>query len=278
MIALALLFLAAADAASDLPPGAVFGAKSVAAKLNGVWAFADAEKRADERLFEIKVEGVKCAMTGETDMGSVLESDGNVDATGACKASFVLNRNARFTLRASDDGRFVVWAYQGGRQFLVRQGDDPAPAAPAPAAAVPKGKRALPKLLVLDLAANGVPAGAARTLSEAVLGELHARSSGGVLGMSDVKALLGLEAAKQLAGCSESECIAQVGGAMGANLVISGSVGALGSARVLSLVLLDVAQAKVLARAQRKAGEDLAALADAVPGVVEELIAQVPAK
>lgn len=64
-----------------------------------------------------------------------------------------------------------------------------------------------------------------------------------VLSSSDVKRIVQLEGERQALGCSESSCLAEIAGAMGAQLVVYGDIGKLGSQTVLTLNLFDGAAA-----------------------------------
>ncbi|MEE8410826.1 MAG: PEGA domain-containing protein [Myxococcota bacterium] len=58
---------------------------------------------------------------------------------------------------------------------------------------------------------------------------------------------------KQVLGCeSDTNCLAEIGGALGVALLVSGSVGKVGSRYIISLSLTDTATVKVLAREQRQ--------------------------
>lgn len=60
-----------------------------------------------------------------------------------------------------------------------------------------------------------------------------------VVSSGDVQRMVELESEKQALGCSSSTCLAEIAGALGAELVIYGDVGDLGSQVVLTLNLFD---------------------------------------
>ena len=101
---------------------------------------------------------------------------------------------------------------------------------------------------------------AAKVLTELVLDALLNRHGIRALGPSDIKSLLSVDAQKQLLGCSDASCMATLGGAVNADLVVTGQVGRLGKLYVVTLKLLDAKDAKLLARssAQLKHLEDAA--------------------
>ena len=108
------------------------------------------------------------------------------------------------------------------------------PTAPAPD---PVGRV---RLLVLDLTAEGgVDPSVVRTVAALVAAELATYPDLNVVAGADVKAMMELEGDKQVAGCSESSCLAELAGALGARLVVFGSVGVLGPKSVVHLNLFD---------------------------------------
>lgn len=126
-------------------------------------------------------------------------------------------------------------------------------------------------------AAQGVTPGAALVLEDLVATELARTGRFQVVGRSDLLALLGLEKQRQALGCAESACLAELGGAVGADLVLSGQAGQLGSQYRLSLVLVDARKAVAEARAARFTAATEDALAAVVPAVLAELVGAAPA-
>jgi len=95
----------------------------------------------------------------------------------------------------------------------------------------------------------GVPAGSADVLSDLLLNALLARHGVHAMGPADVRAMLTAEQQKNLLGCSDESCMAELAGALGADWLIGGSVGRLEDLYVLSLQLIDARKARVTARA-----------------------------
>lgn len=83
----------------------------------------------------------------------------------------------------------------------------------------------------------------------------------------EIRQLLSLEATKMAAGCDDAACIAEIGGALGAPYVVSGTVGRLGATYVLTLTLMEITKARAIGRetvSVRDAAEIPAALAPAL--------------
>lgn len=146
-------------------------------------------------------------------------------------------------------------------------------------ATVTRGGRTV-KVVVLPLTPlGGVPEGTARLLGETLAGELRRRPGVSVLTQSDVAALLGLEKTRQMLGCSDTGCIAEIGGALGADRVIHGSLGRVGGSLVVNLSALDPKRGQAAASASerlRGAGEE--AFLDALPALADALLAEPAAR
>jgi TolB-like protein len=130
-----------------------------------------------------------------------------------------------------------------------------------------------PRVAVWGIEAGpDVSPGAAQILGDIVATELSRTGRFQVIGRSDLGALLGYEKQKAVLGCTESGCLAEIGGAIGADLVLSGQAGRLGTQYRLSLLAVDARKAVARARAARftEASED--ALARIVPELVAEIV------
>jgi TolB-like protein len=129
------------------------------------------------------------------------------------------------------------------------------------------------KVAVLDVrAAQGVQPGTASVLTAIVVDET-ARAGHDVVSQADIMTLLGFERQQRMLGCTQDSCLAELGGALGADFVLSGQVGEIGSRYHLSVQLLDARRAKVIARAARFSDRSGDALADAAQQVVRSLLA-----
>jgi TolB-like protein len=142
-------------------------------------------------------------------------------------------------------------------------------AAPAAGAQPPR-----PRAAVLDLrAVQGVQPGTAAILTAIVVSDVS-RAGFDVMSQADIASLLGVEQQKQVLGCTEDAgCLAEIGGALGADQVLSGQVGQIGTRYHVSLQLLDAKKARVLARSAQFSAQNEDALAAAAQAAVAELIA-----
>ncbi len=122
---------------------------------------------------------------------------------------------------------------------------------------------------------GGVDAQTAKVFDEALAGELRRHAGLSVITQADVAALLGVERQRQMLGCAEAGCIAEIGGALGADRVVHGSVGRVGSSLVVNLASLDArraAQAASVSERLQGAGDE--AFLDALPRMIDALLAE----
>lgn len=121
-----------------------------------------------------------------------------------------------------------------------------------------------PKLLVQDLAPQGVEAHEARVLSTAACNAFSKSAKFDVLCGDDLRNLMrfGVLAAS-FDGCQDDECYTNVGRAIKARFVVAGSVSRLGKLYVLSLSMLDTHTGRSVARTEVKA-DSIEALHDQV--------------
>jgi hypothetical protein len=107
---------------------------------------------------------------------------------------------------------------------------------------------ATPRIAVMDVAPRGgVSADIATTISDALVLEVRKRSPGvSVVGAEEIRSMMGLAAEKQKLGCQEVSCLAEIGGALGAERMVTGTLGRLGETYLLGVQLIDVAHARVV--------------------------------
>src|SRR5690242_2520281 len=86
------------------------------------------------------------------------------------------------------------------------------------------------RTLVMDLKPNGIDVDTVETINGLIPVVLDENDQLDVLSGADVKQLIALEAQKQSVGCTDdSSCLADVAGALGAELVVFGNAGKLGT-------------------------------------------------
>lgn len=107
------------------------------------------------------------------------------------------------------------------------------------------------RVLVLDLKSNGVDEAAVRTLNSLVAVAAAEIPIFDVVSGADVQQMIALEAERQQLGCDAqgASCLAELAGAIGAQVVLFGDVGKLGDLYVINLNLFDSIQLKSIGRA-----------------------------
>jgi hypothetical protein len=97
-----------------------------------------------------------------------------------------------------------------------------------------------------------------------------------VLGYSDMEAMLDNEAQKSLADCEFTSCLAELGDAMGANLLLHSNLGKIGEMYLINLKLIDVEKAAVRKRVTRRVTGDEGTLVNELAAAVAELMEREP--
>ncbi len=132
---------------------------------------------------------------------------------------------------------------------------------------------------VMEFASKGgIEADKMDALSDMLANEIRRQGNFRVVGKSDIRAALQLEEQKQLLGCSDDSCIAEIGGALGVRWVVVGNISKFGKTYLLNLKLMDVVEIKVLSGISKKVtgGEDM--LIDALSAASSEMIAEARGK
>lgn len=141
---------------------------------------------------------------------------------------------------------------------------------PAPGAA---GKT---RVAVLDVKSTGAAdPKVVEGLSSLVASEVARRPNLTVIAGADLRTLIGYERQRQLLGCSESSCLAELAGALGAAYLVSSEVSRVGSTWLLSMTLLDAKKAVAVNRLTRRVSSD-DALVDETTAAVDDLLTALP--
>jgi len=132
------------------------------------------------------------------------------------------------------------------------------------------------KLLVIRLEPRGgLEPDTVRLFTDALVGELRRSPDLTVMTGADVEAVLGAERQKQLLGCTDSTCLTELAGALGADRIVHGSVGRVGGSLVVNLTSIDPKSGRAVASVSErlKGGGDEAFL-DALPSLSFQLLAE----
>ncbi len=158
--------------------------------------------------------------------------------------------------------------------------------APEPAAATavaqppkPSAPAAKEQLLLLGLRPGpGVSAETANSITDSVHSELAAIGVYAVLSNEELAAILGLERQRQLSGCSQESCLAELAGAMDSKRALIGDVTRVDADVIVNLSLIDPRNAKSLGRVGKTitASSGLGPVYEALKPMLYELVAQDP--
>ncbi|MFH1809067.1 MAG: DUF3829 domain-containing protein [Pseudomonadota bacterium] len=98
-----------------------------------------------------------------------------------------------------------------------------------------------------------------------------------VLSSADLRAVIALEAEKQMVGCDEADsaCLAEIAGALGARFIVISQIGALERSLVLGLTLYDAQAGRAAGRELVRAAS-LEGLVEQVPPTVQRLVSRIP--
>jgi len=141
------------------------------------------------------------------------------------------------------------------------------------------GAAEAPTLIVFDLVPEkGVERGAANLLTEIVINEVSRLGRYTVIGQKDLDKMINWEQNKQLKGCTDTSCLVQIAGAMGASFYMEGSLGVMGDQFVVTLKLMDAQNVKIRARDTLIIEKSESLLVKAMPGLVQKIAAPAEAK
>lgn len=133
------------------------------------------------------------------------------------------------------------------------------------------------KIAVMELHKDvDIPDGTLRTLNELLLNEFHQQGKLEVVGSSDITSMLAHEESRRMfSTCDDNSCLAEIGGALGVQLLAVASLGAVGEQYVFNIKILDVSRAKVLSRASELMDRDDSELIAGIRKAVGKVLAAV---
>jgi TolB-like protein len=134
-----------------------------------------------------------------------------------------------------------------------------------------------PRLAVLAIKAEGVESALASTVDETLTADLAKSGKYEVIGRSEIEAMAGFQSEQMKLGCTgDNACLAEIGGALGVDRLVFGSLGKAGNTYVLNTKLLEIHGAHVVAR-DTEAVHNADALISAVARAAQILLGEMPA-
>ncbi|MBI3178259.1 MAG: hypothetical protein HYZ27_01275, partial [Deltaproteobacteria bacterium] len=124
------------------------------------------------------------------------------------------------------------------------------------AAELAHAQDAKPKTAVMPLQPKRVDAVTAEMLDDMLARAIEGSGCCQVMSVQDVNAMLGFEKARDAVGCDDLTCAVDLGGALGVDYFVAGSVGRLGGEFLVQLKLFNVIQSKVVGRGDSTVQDD----------------------
>jgi len=144
-------------------------------------------------------------------------------------------------------------------------------ASPVAQAQVPKAKTKLAVLPAqLDESAKGkVP----KLFDDYLLTAVQNAGDFEVVGQEDINSMLGFEKQKEVMGCDDNSCLAQIGGALGVDRIVAVKIAIVQGEWVSTAKIINIREARVEARSSDFVTGDVKELLRAVPAIVAKLFA-----
>ena len=143
----------------------------------------------------------------------------------------------------------------------------------AAAMATPFVASSTERIAVMELKAkSGIKQAQLDVLSDMLATEIRNLGGYEVVTKSDIESMLGLERAKEFIGCDDASCLAEIGGVLGVQYLVTGNVALFGGVYAINLKLIDIKHAKVKNSIFRKVHGGEAALLDDVPLAIRILL------
>jgi hypothetical protein len=129
------------------------------------------------------------------------------------------------------------------------------------------------RILVLPLKRQGdVPEATAALIGNFLLSQLSGVDGLTTIGVADLDAVLSVDRKRQALGCNDVACLAELGGALGTDLVLHGEIGRLGSVYNINVSVLRSRDGTVVTRASLLGEKEEDAVAKRMPGLVQEIV------
>ena len=114
-------------------------------------------------------------------------------------------------------------------------------------------------------------------VDDLLISELQRNSSGlRIVGQTDIEAVIGLEKRKDALGCDSAACLAEIGGALGVDSIMYGSLSRLGKSYMLSVSWVKARDATVIQRHSETLGDSEDQVAAGVHRTIATLLGQSP--
>ena len=143
----------------------------------------------------------------------------------------------------------------------------------------PASAREKVKIAIVDLTPIGAAENLAKNLTATVVTELSRVHPLEVVSREEILKMLSFEENRMMLGCTDAVCLAEIGGALGVEYLVTGNVGKVGNRFLVNLQLIDIRQIKVVNRVKRESGSEgemLAAVASGARELVSKVLSEKP--
>ena len=127
------------------------------------------------------------------------------------------------------------------------------------------------QIVVMPLTPKRIAPETVSILDDLLLAAVSKHTGYEVIGISDIEAMLGLEKLKDVLGCDDVTCAAQIGGTLGIDELLAGSVSQLGDNVIINLKVINTQLQKVKARGQAQVKADESLFPQAIKRAVTDL-------
>jgi hypothetical protein len=116
---------------------------------------------------------------------------------------------------------------------------------PAHALSMPESTHHGMRVAVYDLQLEGIDKSIGTAVTNSLLAEVRKLQGISAIGMSEIRDMLALEAMKDAVGCNDVTCLAEIGGALGVDELVTGTLSKVGDGNVAVIRRVDQTHAKV---------------------------------
>ncbi|MCC7381025.1 MAG: PEGA domain-containing protein [Deltaproteobacteria bacterium] len=134
--------------------------------------------------------------------------------------------------------------------------------------------RSLGHIAVLEIRVGGGVDPAIAGPLTARLAEVIGKRGHSVIAPDDIRAMLEQEMQRQLVGCTDEGCLAEIAGALGADALVAGRLSKLEHGFAFSLSLVDARAARALAHTSQTWGGESIALLELIAPMIDLLLAE----
>lgn len=136
-----------------------------------------------------------------------------------------------------------------------------------------------PNIAVMSLkSVSGISSGEAILMADRIRAEFFNSGRVNVMEREQMSTILAEQGFQQSGACIDDKCMVEVGQLLGVQIIVSGSVGLLGSTYMLNLRAVDVRTGRMVASVSRDAKDNLDNLVEEIGNITEDLLDRVVEK